>query len=129
MPGPATKKEIVGLAVKLEVLTKDQLRRFIFGIQKSQKDGVDTWGIDFKLLSRTTTTVEFVEMVALKVDLDLKKVAVEDVEATASKGLNKQQVEFVLGSVADDAERFKAKKLKEPRMKRTLGELFAARNG
>jgi hypothetical protein len=128
MPDP-TKKELVGLAVKLEVLTKDRLRKFIFGIQKTQKNDTDAWSVDFELLDRPKDTGDFTRIVFLDVDLDLKKVAAADVDATASKGFNKGQVEFVLSSVASDADKLKAGKIKDSRLKKTIGDLFAARNG
>lgn len=129
MPDPATKKELVGLAVKLEVLTKDRLRKFTFGVQKTQKNDVDAWSVDFELMDRATATADFARVVFLDVDLDLKKVAVADVNATANQGFNKSQVEFVLSSVASDADKLKAGKIKDSRLKKTIGDLFAARNG
>lgn len=125
----ATKKVLVGLSVKLEVITKDKLRKFVFGVQKTQKGAIEAWSVDFELLDRATASAEFSRIVFLDVDLDLKKVAVKDVETTANKGLNKQQVEFVLSSVAEDAGRLKAGSIKDTRMRRTVSDLFASRNG
>lgn len=125
----ATHRVLVGLAVKLEVVTKDRLRKFAFGLTKTQDGDIDKWSVDFELLDRASATGDFTRVVFLEVDLDLKKVAVPDVQMTADTGLNKPQVEFVLATVAADAEKFKANKIKEGRMKRTLSDLFAARNG
>ena len=127
--GAATKKVLVGLSVKLEVITKDKLRKFVFGVTKTQENDVDKWGVDFELLDRTSTTAEFGRVVFLSVDLDLKKIAVADVQATADKGLNQGQVEFALTTVAANAEKFKNKLIGEDRMKRTVSNLFPARNG
>ena len=129
MSGTGTKRELVGISVNLEVLTKDQLRRFVFGVAKGQENGIDSWTVDFKLMSRAAIGAEFVQMVALTVKLDLKKVHAEDVETTANKGFNKNQVDFVQSTLADDTDRFKNGKLKESRLARTLGEVFAARHG
>jgi len=126
---PAANRVLVGLSVKLEVLTKDKLRKFSFGLTKAQEGDVDKWSVDFELLDRASATADFARVVFLDVDLDLKKIPVPDIETTADKGLNKAQVEFVLAAVAADAEKFRANKIKEARMKRTIGDLFAARHG
>ena len=127
----ATTRVLVGVAVRLEVLTKDKLRKFIFGLTKTQDGDLDKWSIDFELLDRSSATAneEFARVVFLDVDLDLKKIPLPDIQTTADKGLNKSQVEFILSTVDADAEKFKASRIKEPRMKRTISDLFAARHG
>jgi len=125
----ATTKVVVGLSVKLEVITKDKLRKFVFGVEKTRENDVDMWSVDFELLDRTSPTADFGRVVFLDVDLDLKKIAATDVQTTAEKGLNQSQVEFVLTTIAANAEKFKKNLLSEDRMKRTLANLFPARNG
>jgi len=125
----ATTKVVVGLSVKLEVITKDKLRKFVFGVEKTRENDVDMWSVDFELLDRTSPTDDFGRVVFLDVDLDLKKIAATDVQTTAEKGLNQSQVEFVLTTIAANAEKFKKNLLSEDRMKRTIANLFPARNG
>ena len=126
--GAATRKVLVGLSVKLEVVTKDKLRKFVFGVTKTQQNEVDKWSVEFELLDRTAATAEFVRAVFLDVDLDLKKVPAEDVQMTAEKGLNQPQVDFVLTTVDANVEKFKKKIIKEDRMKRTVSNVFGARH-
>jgi hypothetical protein len=126
--GAATTKQLVGLSVKLEVVTKDKLRKFVFGVTKTQADDVDKWSVDFELLDRTALTADFTRAVFLDVDIDLKKVAVTDVETTAHKGLNQAQVDFVLTTLSANADKFRNKLIKEDRMRRTIGNLFPVRN-
>ena len=125
----ATTKVVVGLSVKLEVITKDKLRKFVFGVEKTRENDVDMWSVDFELLDRRSPTADFGRVVFLDVDLDLKKIAATDVQTTAEKGLNQSQVEFVLTTIAANAEKFKKNLLSEDRMKRTIANLFPARNG
>ncbi len=126
--GAATTKQLVGLSVKLEVVTKDKLRKFVFGVTKTQADDVDKWSVDFELLDRTAVTADFTRAVFLDVDIDLKKVPVSDVETTAHKGLNQSQVDFVLTTLSANADKFRNKLIKEDRMRRTIGNLFPVRN-
>jgi hypothetical protein len=126
--GAQTKKVLVGLSVKLEVLTKDKLRKFVFGIAKTQENGVDKWSVDFELFDRASATAAFVQALSLTADISLKTVPVENVQATADKGLSKSQIEYVLTTLAADAEKFKANAIKDLRMKRTVSGLFLARD-
>jgi len=128
-PAAVTKKVLVALSVQLEVLTKDKLRKFVFGLKKTQENDLDKWSVSFELLDRAKADAQFARAVFLDVDLDLKKVPVEAVQATADKGLNKAQVEYTLTAVGPDADKLAQGKIKESRMARTVGDLFAARNG
>lgn len=124
-----TKKVLVALSVQLEVLAKGKLRKFVFGLKKAQQNDLDKWSVSFELLDRASADAQFARAVFLDVDLDLKKVPVEAVQATADKGLNKPQVEYTLTAVASDADKLSQGKIKESRMKQTVSDLFAARNG
>ena len=126
--GAQTKKVLVGLSVKLEVLTKDKLRKFVFGVKKTQENDVDTWSVDFELFDRASATAPFVQALMLTTDINLKAVPVESVQATADKGLSKSQIEYVLTTLAADAAKFKANTIKDLRMKRTVSGLFLARD-
>ncbi|MGC9970975.1 MAG: hypothetical protein ABSE56_10325 [Bryobacteraceae bacterium] len=124
-----TKKVLVALSVQLEVLAKGKLRKFVFGLKKTQENDLDKWSVSFELLDRASADAQFARAVFLDIDLDLKKVPVEAVQATADKGLNKPQVEYTLTAVASDADKLSQGKIQESRMKRTVSDLFAARNG
>jgi hypothetical protein len=124
-----TKKVLVALSVQLEVLAKGKLRKFVFGLKKTQENDLDKWSVSFELLDRASADAQFARAVFLDIDLDLKKVPVEAVQATADKGLNKPQVEYTLTAVASDADKLSQGKIQESRMKRTVSDLFVARNG
>ena len=128
-PAAVTKKVLVALSVQLEVLTKDKLRKFVFGLKKTQDHNLDKWSVSFELLDRAKADAQFARAVFLDVDLDLKKVPVEAIQATADKGMNKAQVEYTLTAVGPDADKLAQGKIKAARMARTVGDLFAARNG
>jgi hypothetical protein len=122
-------RSLVAMSVTLEVLSKDKLKKFVFGLNKTKEGDVDKWSMDFEMLDRTKATDEFARAFFLDVDLDLKKVPVPELEATAEKGLNKNQVDFTRTAVESDAAKFKTGKIKPARMKRTATEVIAARNG
>jgi hypothetical protein len=122
-------RSLVAVSVKLEVLSKDKLKKFVFGLTKAKDGDVDKWTMDFEMLDRAKASDAFARAFLLDVDLDLKKVPAADLEATAEKGLNKSQVDFTRTAVEADAEKFKAGKIKESRMKKTATEVIPARNG
>jgi hypothetical protein len=122
-----TKRVVVGLSVKLEVITQDKLRKFVFGVDKKQEGGLDKWTIEFELHDRTSPAVAFDKVIGLIAAVDLAKVPVAAVQATYDKGLDVAQVDYAVTTVAADAEKYKANGIKESRMKRTVAGLFAAR--
>ena len=122
-------RSLVAVTVKLEVLSKDKLKKFVFGLNKAKQGAVDKWSMDFEMLDRTAATDEFERAFFLDVALDLEMVPVPELEATTEKGLNKNQVDFTRTAVESDAAKFKAGKIKEARMKRTATDVIAARNG
>lgn len=122
-------RSLVAVSVTLEVLSKDKLKKFVFGLNKTKEGDVDKWSMDFEMLDRTKATDEFARAFFLDVDLDFKKVPVPELIATAEKGLNKNQVDFTRTAVESDAAKFKTGKIQEARMRRTATEVIAARNG
>src|SRR5262245_38080654 len=128
--GSMATRSLVALSVKLEVLSKDKLKKFVFGLNKTKGlEDVDEWTMDFEMLDRAKTTDEFARAFFLDVNLDLKKVPQPELEATAEKGLNKNQIDFTRTAVDADADKFRNGKIKDTRMKRTASEVIAARNG
>ena len=126
--GGATKNVLVGISVKLEVLTKDKLRKFVFVVTKKQENDLDKWSVDFELLDREAVANDFARVVYLDVDLDLKKVPDADVQTTAIKGFNQAQVDFILTTVNANAQKFNKNLIKEDRMKKTVSNIFSARS-
>lgn len=128
MPATGSTREPVALSVKLEVLTKDKLKKFVFGLTKSKDGAVDKWHMDFEMLDRADTSKDFARAFFLDIDIDLKKVAATDLDATAKNGLNKPQVDFSRTMVAGDADKFKEGTIGEDKMKRTARNVIPARN-
>ncbi|MBZ2187009.1 MAG: hypothetical protein K7J46_20060 [Bryobacter sp.] len=124
-----SRHEVVALSVKLEVLTQDKLKKFIFGLTKSKEEDIVKWAMDFAMLDRTGPSTAFAEVLKLDVALDLKKIPVEAVEVTATKGLNKSQVNYARTVIAADADKLRAGRIKAERMQRTAAGLINARNG
>ena len=122
-------RSLVALSVKLEVLSSDKLKKFVFGLTKAKDGDVDKWSMEFEMLDRAKVADAFARAFFLDVDLDLKKVPVPELEATAEKGLNKKQVDFTRTAVESDAAKFKSGRIKDAKMKRTAVDIIAARNG
>ena len=127
MPAAGTARELVALSVKLEVLTKDKLKKFVFGLTKTKDREIDKWSMDFEMLDRAKTTDAFARAFFLDIDIDLKKVDAKAIQDTAEKGLNKPQVDFTRTQIAADADKLKAAKIQQDRMKRTTRGVFEAR--
>ena len=123
-----SKKELIKIHVQFTVVTPDQLKQIMFGLNKDKAaDGVtDVWKITFSLLTRENKTDTFVKLVEAEVEADLKDAPV--LEETASLGLNKRQSDHLSLNVATAAERMKAGKIKEASFNRTLKGTGPARN-
>lgn len=123
----SSKKVVVGLEVKLEVITKDKKRKFAFGLKKTKTGTLDEWHMSFVLSDREKATDAFAQAILLEVDLDLAKAPKAKLEATADKGLSPQQIAFITTSVADASEKFKRGEIDEAEMDRVLHRLIRVR--
>jgi hypothetical protein len=122
-----TRRRVVGLSVKLEVITNDKLRKFVFGVDKKQQAGIDKWTIDFELYDRPSPTAAFTKAVGITAAVDLENVPLAAANATRDKGLDASQVDYALTAVAADADSYKVRDIDETQMKDTVVGLFAAR--
>jgi hypothetical protein len=125
---PKTQKELIKIHVQFTILTPDQLKQIVFGLNKDKAaDGVtDSWKITFALSTRDTKTATFVKIVDATVDADLKDAPAA--AETADKGVNKPQSDHLLLNVATAAERLKAGEIKQSTFDRLLKKVLAARN-
>lgn len=124
MPGSVSVKSI---SVDLEVMTKDRLKKIIFGLDKTP-DGENEvkWVIGFEFYEREKKTDEFGDpLVKLNVDVRLKNF--DAAEETARKGLSTPQAEHLLGPVTIDTKRLKQGKITEEKLGATVEKTLEKR--
>lgn len=121
-------KQLLKIHVEFTILTPDQLRKIIFGLDKDKSaDGQsDVWKITFSLALRAKKTDAFVPLVSAVVNADTKDTPLA--EATAQNGANKAQADHLILNVATAAERWNAGKIKQATFDRTLKATLPARN-
>ena len=117
------------ISVDIEVMTKDKLRKVVFGLDKTTADnGEVTWTIDFKLFERENTTDDFDEPLVKLDAVVVKKANFDKAEATAVSGKFKaEQTEHALGPAANDAKRFKEGKIPKEKAEATAERTIAKR--
>ena len=119
-------KRILSIHVVVDVMTKDRLRKFSFGLDKSTDgDDVDNWVVHFKLFERDSKTAEFDEAV-IDIDVDLKTKNFPNAEETASKGFNQAQTERTLVQVATASDKLKAGKADESKVAKAVESVIEA---
>ena len=127
MPAGVQRK-ILSIHVVVDVLTKDRLRKFSFGLDKSSDDDeVDSWVVHFKLFERDSKNAEFDEPV-IDIDVDLKTRNFANAAETASKGFNQAQTERTLVQVATASDRLKAGKADESKVAKAVESVIEARD-
>ena len=127
MPAGVEKK-ILSIHVVVDVMTKDKLRKFSFGLDKSTDDkDVESWVVTFKLFERDDKKDEFKDAtVDIKVDLKTKNFP--NAEVTAAKGFNQAQTERTLVQVATAADKLKAGKADETKVAKAVEGVIEARD-
>ena len=120
-------KRIVSVHVIVDVMSKDALRKFSFGLDKTtDKDDEEDWAIHFSLFERASPNGGFSDPV-LHVDVDVKTKNFDKVQITADKGFNTAQAEATLVDVATVADRVKAGKATEARLAKAVEGVIEAR--
>lgn len=121
-------KKVLSLHVIVDVLTRDKLRKFSFGLDKTTNDeDAEEWTVLFKLFEREGKDDEFDEAV-INVEVKIKAKNFPKMEATATKGFNKAQTERTLVDVATMADRLRAGKADEAKMARSVEAVIEARD-
>jgi hypothetical protein len=126
MPGSSLKS----ISVDIEVMTRDRLRKVVFGLDKETADNGDvTWTIDFKLFEREKKTDDFGDPL-IKLDaVVVKKANFDKAQATAVAGkFTAAQTEHALGPAAVDAKRFKDGKITREKAAGTAERTVAKRS-
>jgi hypothetical protein len=120
-------KRIVSVHVIVDVVSKDGLRKFAFGLDKNtDKDDQEDWAIHFDLFERARRGDDFEEAI-VHVDLDLKTKNFDKAQLTAEKGFNAAQAEATLLDVATVADRVKAGKATPARLAKAVEGVIEAR--
>jgi len=114
MPSGSTKKVVLALSVRIDVMNSSKLKKFSFQIDKTTPaTNQEKWTILFDLLERDKKTVEFGEpTIHILIDVSLERV--ENTDKTAkSKDFTVKQTQYVLTTVAAAAKQLKAGEITE----------------
>jgi hypothetical protein len=121
----ATVRNLVALSVDIEVLSSDQLKKFVFGIEKKKKSTTESdWTINFVFSKRDKKADDFVDRVKVTVNVSLE--VVPGVERTATNDMTVKQRNFVNGTVANALDAFEAGEITRPQLEKLV--LRAASN-
>lgn len=117
------------ISIDIEVMTRDRLRKVVFGLNKQTADSGDvTWTIDFKLFERDTKTDDFGDPLVKLDAVVVKKANFDKAQATAVAGkFTAAQTEHALGPAAVDAKRFQDGKIPQEKAEATAERTIAKR--
>jgi hypothetical protein len=126
MPAGVERK-VLSVHVVVDVLSKDKLRKFSFGLDKTtEENDVQDWVIHFNLFERSSKDDVFKEPV-IHVDVDVKARNFRKMEVTAAKGFNQIQTERTLVDVAAVADRVHAGKAAETALAKSVERVIESR--
>ncbi len=109
MPEAATKKVLVALSVRIDVLTASKLKKFSFQLDKTTpEDQKEKWSITFDLFEREKKGDEFKDaLIHVVIDVSLANAAKTEKTALADD-FTVKQTQYVLTIVAAAAKQLKA---------------------
>ena len=126
MPAGVERK-VLSVHVVVDVLSKDKLRKFSFGLDKTtEQNDVEDWVIHFNLFERSSKEDVFREPV-IHVDVDVKARNFRKMDVTAAKGFNQIQTERTLVDVAAVADRVHAGKAAETALAKSVERVIESR--
>jgi hypothetical protein len=126
MPAGVERK-VLSVHVVVDVLSKDKLRKFSFGLNKTtEENDVEDWVIHFNLFERSSKDDVFREPV-IHVDVDVKARNFRKMDVTAAKGFNQIQTERTLVDVAVVADRVHAGKAAETALAKSVERVIESR--
>ena len=126
MPAGVERK-VLSVHVVVDVLSKDKLRKFAFGLDKTtEENDVEDWVIHFNLFERSSKNDVFKEPV-IHVDVDVKARNFRKMDVTAAKGFNQIQTERTLVDVAAVADRVHAGKAAETALAKSVERVIESR--
>ena len=97
----ANTSTVVAIKVHFDLITKDKLRKVVFGLEKDTQGTKVIWKINFDLFERAKKTDPFVEAI-VHVDIEVDKVLQPKAEKMALSGMTAGQQAHALGPAADD---------------------------
>ncbi len=112
------KSTVIGVKVRFELITKDKLRRVVFGLEKDTEGNVVMWKIDFELFERDKKGDPWDEAIIV-LHVELEK-ALNVKAEKALKGLTAGQSAHALGPASDDAKAAKDGEIDEDEAKETV---------
>jgi hypothetical protein len=126
MPSGVEKK-ILSIHVVVDVVSRDKLKKFSFGLDKTTgARDVEDWVIHFKLFERASRDDTFTDA-AIDIDVDVKTKNFDKMAITAAKGFNQVQTERTLIDIAAMADRIKAGKADEVKLAKTVERVIESR--
>lgn len=98
MPNTST---VIAIKVHFELITKDKLRRVIFGLEKDTQGTKVIWTINFELFERDKKTDPWGDAM-VQVDIEVDRQLHPNAEKMALVGMTAGQQAHALGPAADD---------------------------
>jgi hypothetical protein len=92
---------IIAIKVHFELITKDKLRRVIFGLEKDTQGEKVIWKISFQLFERDKKTDPWGDAI-VDLEIEVDKVLHPNAEKTALKGMTAGQEAHAVGPAASD---------------------------
>jgi hypothetical protein len=92
---------IIAIKVHFELITKDKLRRVIFGLEKDTVGDTVTWKINFQLFERDKNTDPWGDAI-VDIEIEVDKQLHPNAERTALNGMTAGQQAHALGPAAND---------------------------
>jgi hypothetical protein len=127
MPANVAKK-VLSIHVVVDVLSKDRLRKFSFGLDKTTDDkNVEDWIIHFNLFERDKKDDPFKTEAVIHVDVEVKLKNFAKAAVTADKGFNTPQTEATLVDVAAVSDRVKKGKATKERLAKEVEGVIEVR--
>lgn len=118
---------IKSISVDLEVLTKDRLKKLVFGLDKSPGENDEVqWEINFEFYEREKRSDDFGEAL-VNLLVGVMSGNFDAAERTALEGLSTPQAEHLLGPVMLDAKRHKLGRINEKKLAATVEKTLGKR--
>ncbi len=125
-PNIPTTRNIVALSVDIEVVSSDQLKKFVFGITKKKTSVTESdWTVNFVFARRDKKSEAFVDRVKVKVKVSLEQVP--GVERTATNDMTAKQRNFVNGTVANALDKFEAGDITRAQLQKLISRAASKR--
>ena len=121
MPNTATtaaKSTVIKIKVHFELITKDKLRKVIFGLEKDSPGDKVIWKIIFQLAEREKKTDPFSENI-VDIEFEVDKQLNSNAENTALKGMTAFQQAHALGPAANDQKAAEAGEISQKKANKT----------